>query len=316
MANTTSGTYVFEKGFSISDIVEEAYERVGMRGVSGYELKSAKRSLNILFQEWGNRGLHYWEVAHNSISFESGKNVYTLYRSTSDGTSDAMFSPLASAMTIGQNTVVVDSVANFPTTGTLLIGTEQITYTGITTNTNTFTGCTRGANGTTAATHSADDKCYDNASFTYGVTDILEASFRNSSIVDSPFTKVDRSTYQAFSNKTATGQPSQYFVERFIDRVTITVYLTPGASQVGSFLNYYYERRIQDAGVYSNDADVPYRFVPCMVAGLAYYLSQKVRPETTQALKLLYEDELARALAEDGSPSSTFISPKTYYPGT
>jgi len=61
---------------------------------------------------------------------------------------------------------------------------------------------------------------------------------------------------------------------------------------------------------------VPYRFVPCMVAGLAYYLSQKVRPETTQALKLLYEDELSRALAEDGSPSSTFISPKTYYPGT
>ena len=64
MANTTSGTYVFEKGFTIADIVEEAFERVGMRGVSGYELRSARRSLNILFQEWGNRGIHYWEVAH------------------------------------------------------------------------------------------------------------------------------------------------------------------------------------------------------------------------------------------------------------
>ena len=316
MANTTSGTYVFEKGFTIADIVEEAFERVGMRGVSGYELRSARRSLNILFQEWGNRGLHYWEVAHNSISWESGKSVYTLYRSSTDGTSDAMFSPLAAAMTIGQTTVVIDSVANFPATGTLLIGTEQITYTGITTETNTFTGCTRGVNGTTAATHSTDDKCFDNNSITYGVTDILEASYRSSSIIDSPFTKVDRCTYQAFSNKTATGQPSQYFVERFIDKTTITVYLTPGSVQVGDFLNYYYERRIQDAGSYSNDADVPYRFVPCMVAGLAYYLSQKFQPAAVQNLKLLYEDELARALQEDGSPSSTFISPKTYYPGT
>ena len=59
MANTTSGTTIFEKGFSISDIVEESYERIGIEGVSGYQLKSARRSLNIMFQEWGNRGLHY-----------------------------------------------------------------------------------------------------------------------------------------------------------------------------------------------------------------------------------------------------------------
>ena len=68
MANTTSGTHKFEKGFSIADIVEEAYERIGFQGVSGYQLKSARRSLNIMFQEWGNRGLHYWEVANNSIT--------------------------------------------------------------------------------------------------------------------------------------------------------------------------------------------------------------------------------------------------------
>ena len=60
MANTTSGTNIFEKGFSIADIVEESYERIGIQGVSGYQLKSARRSLNIMFQEWGNRGLHYW----------------------------------------------------------------------------------------------------------------------------------------------------------------------------------------------------------------------------------------------------------------
>ena len=240
MANTTSGTAVFEKGFSISDIVEEAYERIGIQGVSGYQLKSARRSLNILIQEWANRGLHYWEVANNNITLVADQATYTMFRSTSDGTSS-----------------------------------------------------------TTAV---------------YGVDDVLEASFRNSSNVDTPLTKINRSAYQALSNKTSTGQPSQFFVQRFIDRVTITLYLTPGTSEAGKFINYYYVKRIQDAGAYSNDADVPYRFVPCMLAGLAYYLSQKYAPGRIQPMKLLYEDELTRALQEDGSSSSSYITPKTYYP--
>jgi len=235
----TSGTTIFEKGFSISDIVEEAYERIGISGVSGYQLKGARRSLNILFQEWANRGLHYWEVANNNITLVSGQSVYTMFRSTSDGTSDA-----------------------------------------------------------TAV---------------YGVDDILEASYRNSN-VDTPLTKINRSTYQALSNKTSTGQPTQYFVQRLIDRVTITLYLTPGSSEAGKFLNYYYVKRIQDAGDYTNEADVPYRFVPCMTAGLAYYLAIKFAPDRVQMLKMLYEDELNRALQEDGSSSSSFITPKTYYP--
>jgi hypothetical protein len=240
MANTTSGTTTFEKGFSISDIIEESYERIGIQGVSGYQLKGARRSLNIMFQEWANRGLHYWEVGNNSITLVDGQATYTIYRSTDDGTSDA-----------------------------------------------------------TAI---------------YGVDDILEASYRNASNVDTPLTKINRSTYQALSNKTSEGQPTQYFVQRFIDRVTVTLYLTPGSTEAGNFINYYYVNRIQDAGDYSNDADVPYRFVPCMVAGLAYYLAVKNAPDRIQVLKLLYEDELQRALQEDGSSSSSYISPKVYYP--
>jgi len=147
----------------------------------------------------------------------------------------------------------------------------------------------------------------------YGVDDVLEASYRNSN-VDTPLTKINRSQYQALSNKTSTGTPSQYFVQRFIDKITITLYLTPGSSEAGKFLNYYYVKRIQDAGDYTNDADVPYRFVPCMTAGLAYYLAIKNSPDRVQMLKMLYEDELQRALQEDGSSSSTYISPKVYYP--
>ena len=179
MANTTSGTTIFEKGFSISDIVEEAYERIGIQGVSGYQLKGARRSLNILFQEWANRGLHYWEVANNNITLVADQATYTMFRSTTDGTSS-----------------------------------------------------------TTAV---------------YGVDDVLEASFRNSN-VDTPLTKINRSAYQALSNKTSTGQPTQYFVQRLIDRVTITLYLTPGSDQAGKFINYYYVKRIQEAGDYTNDA--------------------------------------------------------------
>ena len=240
MANTTSGTTTFEKGFSISDIIEESYERIGIQGVSGYQLKGARRSLNIMFQEWANRGLHYWEVGNNSITLVSGQSVYTIYRSTADGTSDA-----------------------------------------------------------TAI---------------YGVDDILEASYRNSSSVDTPLTKINRSSYQALANKTSTGTPSQYFVQRFIDKITITLYLTPGSTEAGNYLNFYYVKRIQDAGAYTNDVDVPYRFIPCMIAGLAYYLAIKFAPERVQMLKMLYEDELNRALTEDGSSSSSFITPKTYYP--
>ena len=127
-------------------------------------------------------------------------------------------------------------------------------------------------------------------------------------------TKINRSAYQGLSNKTDTGTPTQYFVQRFIDKVTITLYLTPGSTEAGNTINYYYVKRIQDAGAYTNEADVPYRFVPCMVSGLTYYLSQKFNPQLTQQLKLLYEDELQRALQEDGSSSSSFITPKSYYP--
>jgi hypothetical protein len=152
------------------------------------------------------------------------------------------------------------------------------------------------------------------ATAVYGVDDVLEASFRNADNVDFPLTKINRSAYQALSNKTDTGIPTQYYVQRLIDRVTITLYLTPGTDEAGKKLNYYYVKRIQDAGAYTNDADVPFRFVPCMIAGLSYYLAQKYAPDRIQVLKMLYEDELQRALNEDGSSSSSFITPKTYYP--
>ena len=249
MANTTSGTETFDKTFSIDEIIEESFERIGLNSVAGYQMKSARRSLNILFQEWGNRGIHYWEIAETNIDMIQGQAEYKFFRSSGDGTS------------------AVSTPADI-----------------------------------------------------YGMSDVLEAQLRSNRTQttqsDSPMTKVDRSTYAGFSNKLSKGTPNQYWVERFIDKVRIHIYPTPDSTNASKDMHFYYIKRIQDVGDYTNATDVPFRFVPCMIAGLAFYLSQKYQPQMVQAMKLYYEDEFARALAEDGSASSTHITPKTYYPGT
>ena len=311
MANTTSGSYVFDKNLSIDEIIEDAYERIGMQGVSGYQLKTAKRSLNILFSEWGNRGLQFWEVKNQNITLVDGQTSYTFFRSPADGTSDGINTTLSAGINATAVTIGVASVTGFSTSGVITIGTEQISYTGIT-NLN-LTGCTRGINGSTAATHSTSDAVLQ---FPIGMTDIQEADYRvKSTSVDTPMTKISRSQYQGFSNKTDKGLPTQYWVQRFIDKVTMTIYLTPGAAQDGNYINFYYTKRIDDVGAYTNATDVPYRFIPCMIAGLSYYLAVKYAPQRVQELKMLYEDELLRAEDEDGSSNSTYLSPKIYYPG-
>ena len=248
MANTTSGTTTFDKTFSIDEIIEEAFERLGIENVSGYQLKTSRRSLNILLQEWGNRGIHYWEIDELDLDLIEGQAEYDFFRSSDDGTS-----------------------------------------------------ATSNPNGI------------------YGISDVLEAQLRSNRTQttqsDSPMTKVDRSTYAGFSNKLSKGTPNQYWVERFIDKVRIHIYPTPDSTNASKDMHIYYIKRIQDAGDYTNATDVPFRFVPCMVSGLAYYLAQKYQPNLIQPMKLVYEDEFARALAEDGSASSTHITPKAYYPG-
>jgi hypothetical protein len=252
MANTTSGTVTFDKTFAVDDIIAEAYERIGSQVTSGYQLKSARRSLNILFQEWGNRGLHYWEIGDTNIDLIEGQAEYSFFRSSADGTS---------AVTVG--------------------GTS--------------------------------------GSSTFGLADVLEATFRQNRTQttqsDSALTKIDRSTYSAIANKLTKGTPAQYFVQRFIDKVTVTLYPTPDSTAASKDVHINFVKRIQDAdSTYTDATDVPFRFVPCMVSGLAFYLAQKYAPDRAQALKLYYEDEFARALAEDGSSTSTHITPKNYYP--
>ena len=225
----TSGTSAFD--LNIDDIIEEAYERCGIRTNSGRDLRSARRSLNLLFSEWGNRGVHIWKVSLNEIALVAGTAQYSVNQSVSD-VLEAYISTTAAA----QNT---------------------------------------------------------------------------SSTNDVSLTKIDRSAYAALPNKLQTGQPSQYFVDRQTTP-QIFLYLAPDASTFTT-LKFYSVDRIQDAGIYTNQADVVYRFLPCMCSGLAYFLAMKKAPDRIQTLRLVYEDELQRALTEDGQRTSVYISPQTYF---
>jgi len=307
-----SGTSTFEKTFSVDDIITEAFERLGFFDYTGNDLRAARRSLNILFQEWQNRGVHFWEVDSHAFTMATNQNTYTIYRSPSDGDGNGITTTLTAPIITTTLTIPVESVAQMPSSGKIRINSEVIKYSSIS-DTNLIVSSTadRGIDGTTAAIHASADTV---TNFVDMCSDILEASYRTTSDVDTPLSKINRSQYSAFSNKIATGQPSQYWVQRFIDKVIVTLYLTPGASQNGNFMHFFYVKRIQDAGAYTNEADVVNRFVPCMCAGLAYYMAQKKAPQRVQEMKLLYEDELNRALQEDGSPASVYISPKTYYP--
>jgi hypothetical protein len=223
----SSGTSTFN--LNIDEVIDEAYERCGLTTNSGYDLKRARRNLNILLSEWSNRGLNLWKVENKEQALTAGTISYATPSNCND---------------------VLEAYVS------------------------------------TGAGNSA-------------------------TITDVSLTKIDRSAYAALPNKGSTGQPSQYYVDRQINP-QIYLYQAPDAVTY-TYLKYYYIARIEDAGAYTNTPDAPYRFLPCMVAGLSYYLSFFKAADRTQMLKLAYEDEMKRALDEDGSRTSLYISPQTYY---
>ena len=237
----TSGETFFNP--TMDEVIEEAFERTSMRGTrTGFQLRSARRSLNIMFQEWANRGVHLWKVKLAKVPLVQGQAEYSF---------------------------ATDST-NFPN----------------------------------------------------DLDEVLEAYYRNNSEPTAPqdiaLTKIDRSAYSQTPNKLAQGTPSQYYAQRKLNP-SIFLYTTPSASVSDATTpsNYqfcfYYMARIQDTGAYTNTADVVNRFYPCMMSGLAYYLSLKFDPERTPALERTYESEMLRALDADNQGTSSFISPQTFY---
>ena len=226
----TSGTTGFD--LNIDDIIQEAYERCAITTNSGYDLRSARRSLNLLFAEWGNRGIHLWKVEQDENALVAGQATYTVSSDVND---------------------VLEAFISSTATASNTSNTQDISL-----------------------------------------------------------SKIDRSAYAAIPNKFETGTPSQYYVDRQTTPI-INLYQTPDLSTY-TVLKYFVIKRIEDAGAYTDQADVAYRFLPCMCTGLAYYLSMKKSPQLVQQNKMIYEDELKRALEEDGQRASTFITPQSFYP--
>ena len=212
---------------SISEIIEEAFERCGIQDRSGYELKTARRSLNLLLAEWSNRGLNLWTIQKQTAALAA------------DTTS---------------------------LSGTALYGA--------------------GANA---------------ASEIVEITDMVIRDSSNNEYSCSP---ISRSTYLNYTVKTSGGRPTQFYFEKTINP---TLYLYP-AADVAYTVVYYAMLRMKDSGAYTNNAEIPFSFLPCLTAGLAYYIALKYAPERTQILKIAYEEEFRRAADTNrGNVSSHFV---------
>ncbi len=219
----TSGSADFD--LDVADIIEEAYERCGLEIRTGYDAKTARRSLNLMFSDWANRGVNLWTVEQASLPLTSGTATYT--------SANGLASPM---------------------------------------------------------------------------TDILEVALRRDG-TDYEVDRISRGEYLNIPNKTTTGRPSQFYFNRQISP-EVTLWPTPDSTDA---LVYYYIRRIEDADTMKNTTDVPFRFLPCMVAGLSYYLSMKRAPERVQLLKAVYEEEFQRAADEDEDRVALKLQPDIQY---
>lgn len=220
----TSGSKTFE--LDVSDYIEEAFERCGVEARTGYDLRTARRSLNLMLADWANRGLNQWTINNSTTAVVAGTSNYTLAADTID-----VLSPVVLR------------------TGT---GSAQS---------------------------------------------------------DIELTRISRGEYVNIPNKNTVGRPVQYFVDRQISPV-IKLWPVPDTTYT-----LVYDRlvRMDDAGAYSNTLQLPFRFYPCLAAGLAYYLALKRAPERVQLLKAVYEEEFDRAASEDRDRASLIIAPGRYY---
>ena len=216
----TSGSRDFQP--NVAEWIEEAYERCGLEMRTAYDARTARRSLNILFANWANRGLNQWTISNVSQTLTEGTESYSL------------------------NAYVVD------------------------------------------------------------VLDVVLRRTKNSVVTDYQMSQIGRSEYWNIPNKATKARPTQYFLDK---QETPKIYVWPAPENSTDIIKMNQILRIEDVDTSVNDVQVPFRFYPCLVAGLAYYLSQKRAPERMDSLKMMYEDEFARAMAQDESRASLMVKP-------
>lgn len=289
---TTSSSKNFE--IDVAEYIEEAFERCGLELRTGYDLKTAKRSMNLLFADWANRGLNQWTIDQTSITVASGISEYPAGTLTLSVASSASFT-VGETIT-GGTSAATASITSKPTTTSVATTIPVGTFS----NGETITGGTSAATTTVSAVQDLSD--------VQSTIDILSTVVTRDG-TDFAIDRLSRSEFLNIPTKTQTGRPNQFFLDR---QITPVLKIWPVPDNSTDILKFNRLTRIEDADAFTNTVDVPFRFYPCLAAGLAYYLSMKKNPQMMTMLKAIYEEEMIRAMEEDRDRASFKISPPTY----
>ena len=291
----TSASVDFE--LDIASYVEEAFERCGLEVRTGYDLKTARRSLNLMLADWANRGLNQWTIEQTSITLASDISDYP-------GGTLTMTVGASGSFTVGETitggtSAATASITSLPSSTTMAITIPSGTFT----SGETITGGTSAA--TTTVSAAVD------LTTTQKTIDMLSAVITRDS-TDYGITRLSRDEFLNIPNKTQTGRPSQFFLDR---QITPILKLWPVPENNTDIIKFDRLIRMDDADDYTNTLQIPFRFYPCLAAGLAYYLSIKRAPERIQLLKAIYDEEFNRAMEEDRDRASLTIAPSYNYYG-
>ena len=280
----TSGSVDFN--LNIAEITEEAFERCGLELRTGYDSVTSRRSLNLLFADWSNRGLNLWTVEKITqslaqLSTTSSIATYPIGTITLTVGASGSFS-VGETITGGTSGVTADIITK-PSGTTMTITVPSGTFTA----SETITVSSSSATTTVSSVPSLTD--------VQASVDVLEVVLQRDS-EDVSVTRISRQEYLSIPKKTTQGRPTQIYVNRQITP-TVTIWPTPENST--DSIIYYRIKRMEDADSAVNNAEIPFRFLPCLVAGLAYYIALKRSPQRLQILKALYEEEFERASSQD-----------------
>jgi hypothetical protein len=295
----------------LTEIVEEAFERAGSELRTGYDLRTARRSLNLLFADWANRGVNMWTFDQGTINLVPGQNTYPLPTDTVDLLEHVIRTGAGNASTQADLTITRISVSTYATIPNKLQQARPIQVwiqrlDGQTSSVGTTLSATITATDTTIAVTSAAN--LPSTGFILIGSETIGYGYISGNTL--------YNCVRAQNNTTAAAHTSGDSV--YVQNLpAITVWPTPDNSQTYQFI-YWRLRRIDDAGSGVNTMDVPFRFLPCMVAGLAYYLALKV-PNGAQRLDILksqYDEAWQLAADEDREKAAVRFVPRQAYIGS
>jgi hypothetical protein len=306
---TTTGSTLFNMDFT--EIAEEAWERAGREMRSGYDLRTARRSMNLMTIEWQNRGINMWTMEQGVITLVPGLATYALPTDTIDLLEHVIRTGQNTASTQADLTITRISVSTYATIPNKLQQARpiQVWIQRLSGETNPTNAVLDGALTSTATTITLNT-----------VVGLAGSGFIRLGTEDIYYTYVSGNTlggvFRGQNNTTAAAQTDGTAV--FVPQLpAITVWPTPDNSTTYQFV-YYRLRRVQDAGAGSETADMNFRFLPCVVAGLAYHISIKV-PELMpriQMLKQIYDETFEIAAGEDREKAAIRFVPRQMFIGS